>query len=129
MAFYFVKFFSFRLTIMIKTLLTAFVISGTLSFAAQAQTTPASTATPGNHTAGTTANPVDPTSKTGQTVSGVTGQGASGNTTPDRPTTTGNHTAGTTNNPVDPTSNLAGATRSDNTSTRKTHKTKTRASN
>ena len=52
---------------MTKTLLSALVISGMLGLTAQAQTTPATPA--GNHTAGTTSNPVDPTSKTGQAVS------------------------------------------------------------
>jgi hypothetical protein len=124
MASAFIKAFPFKLTIMIKTLLTAFVVSGMLGFTAQAQTTPAGTAPTGNRTAGTTDSPVDPTSKTNQAVSGMSGQS---NTAPDR-STTGNRTAGTTNNPVDPTSNPTGTTRSNNMSTRKTRKTKTSVS-
>ena len=120
---------------MFKHLLSTAALSLTLAAAAQAQTAPATT---GNRTAGTTANPVDPTSKVGQQVSGTTGQGAS-NATPDRPapragispnTPTGNHTAGTTDNPVDPTSKVGqqvkGANRSTERAARKTTKTKMR---
>ena len=116
---------------MTRTLFSALVISGLLTLTAQAQTTPATPA--GNHTAGTTTNPVDPTSKTGQAVSGSTGRSTSSrNQAPDRPSTPGNHTAGTTTNPVDPTSKTGQAVSNDKTttdmSTRKSRKMKTRAS-
>ena len=116
---------------MTKTLLSALVISGMLGLTAQAQTTPATPA--GNHTAGTTSNPVDPTSKTGQAVSGSTGRNSSPrNMAPDRPSTPGNHTAGTTSNPVDPTSKTGQAVSDDKRTTdmgsRKSRKTKTRGS-
>ncbi|MCC2546171.1 hypothetical protein LJY25_06920 [Hymenobacter sp. BT175] len=117
---------------MFKPLLSVFAFSLVLSVAAQAQTTPANTPTPttqrtpsGNRTAGTTDQPVDPTSKTstqradagaqlrrgkGRAANpGGTGDtrgrahsGGQGHTTPRTPS--GNHTAGTTANPVDPTS-------------------------
>ncbi|MCI1185992.1 hypothetical protein MON38_01070 [Hymenobacter sp. DH14] len=115
---------------MTKTLLSTLILSGLLALTAQAQTTPATPA--GNHTAGTTSNPVDPTSKTGQAVSGTNRNSSPRNMAPDRPTTPGNHTAGTTDNPVDPTSKTGQAVsdskRSTDMSTRKTRKTKTRVS-
>ncbi|MFD2720092.1 hypothetical protein ACFST9_15320 [Hymenobacter monticola] len=114
---------------MIKPLLSTFLVAGLLGPAAQAQTTPAGAPTTGNHTAGTTTNPVDPTSKVGQKVSGTMGRNSSSHNAPDRPTTSGNHTAGTTANPVDPTSNSADATRSNGMNNRQTRKTKSRTSN
>lgn len=112
---------------MTKHLLSTLGLALLLSAAAQAQTTPprggAGATTPrtpaGNRTAGTTANPVDPTSNTGSQVSGATGTSTGGSSagtstsrssdpapagavTPETPT--GNHTAGTTAYPVDPTS-------------------------
>lgn len=106
MASSFTKAFSFQLTIMMKTILTALVVAGMLSFTAQAQTTPA----------GTTTKPVAPTSKTSQ--------GNSGNTAPNRSSTAGTYTTGTSNNPVDATGKPVGTTQPTNTSTGKTQKPK-----
>jgi hypothetical protein len=96
---------------MIKTILTALVVSGMLSFTAQAQTTPAGTAP-----AGTTAKLVSPTSKTGQ--------GNSNNAAPNRSSTAGVSNAETSNNPVDATGKPVGTTPSNSTSTVKAQKPK-----
>jgi hypothetical protein len=96
---------------MIKTILTALVVSGMLRFTAQAQTTPAGTAP-----AGTTAKPVSPTSKTGQ--------GNSNNAAPNRSSTAGVSNAETSNNPVDATGKPVGTTPSNSTSTVKAQKPK-----
>lgn len=97
-------------------LLTAFVVSGMLSFTAQAQTTPTGTAPAGSRTAGTTATPVNPTSKTSQANSG--------DTAPNRSSTAGSRNVTTSNNPVDATGKPVGDTQLNNTSTGKSRKPK-----
>lgn len=102
---------------MTKTLFSALTVALLLGAgSAYAQTTPPTPT--GNRTAGTTTNPVDPTSNTGSKVSGTTGTTTGGTMTTDTPpstntapsgatttqTPTGNRTAGTTAYPVDPTS-------------------------
>jgi hypothetical protein len=103
-----------------KRFLFTFALSALLYSAASAQTAPNAQTTQqtptGNRTAGTTANPVDPTSNNSKAISGATGTG-SANTTSDavpagnarttQHTPTGNHTAGTTSEPVDPTSKVS----------------------
>lgn len=96
---------------MIKTILTALVVSGALSLTAQAQTTPA-----GSRTAGTTATSGNKTSKAGQ--------GNSGDMAPNRSSTAGTPSAATSNNPVDATGKPLGTTPSNSTSTVKTRKPK-----
>jgi len=92
---------------MSKTLLTALVVAGMLSFSAQAQTMPAGT-TP----AGATTKPAK------------TSQGNSGDMAPNRSSTAGNPAAATSNNPVDATGKPVGTTQSTTTSSSKTRKPK-----
>jgi hypothetical protein len=95
--------FFFRLTIMIKTLLTAFAVFGMFGFTAQAQTTPTGSATMGSRPAGTATKSATSTSKTMQSNSG--------NMAPNRSSTAG-HPAATSNNPVDATGKPVGTTQS-----------------
>jgi hypothetical protein len=91
---------------MSKTLLTALVVASMLRFTAQAQTTPT----------GTTAKPVAPTSKSGQSNSG--------DTAPNRSSTAVTPMVETSNNPVDATGKPVGTPQSTKTSTGKTRKPK-----
>lgn len=89
-----------------KTLLTALVVSGMLSFTAPAQTAPVGTPTKSGN----------PTSKTGQRNSG--------DTAPNRSSTAGTPNAETSNNPVDATGKPVSTTPSNTTSTVKARKPK-----
>ncbi|RZL16086.1 MAG: hypothetical protein EOO62_02265 [Hymenobacter sp.] len=91
---------------MIKTILTALVVAGTLPFTVQAQTTPAGT-------------PAQASSQPRKTA-----QANSGNLAPNRSSTAGVPNAQTSNNPVDATGKPVGTTEANNTSTVKGQKRK-----
>ncbi len=90
---------------MIKTLLTVLAASGMLRFIAQAQTTPAGTA-----------QPISPTSKTGQ--------GNASNTAPNRSSTAGSPKAKSSDNPVDATGKPVSTTPSNSANSVKARKPK-----